>query len=55
MPITVARDGGEVIAHTPLTKEQRERLWAMIVKNWAEANKETLRPDVDQSIKEEKQ
>lgn len=53
MPIVVSRDGGEVIAHTPLTKEQRERLWAMIVKNWAEANKETLRPDDNQLIKED--
>ena len=48
MPIVIARDGrGEVWMDRPLTQEEKDRLWARIVRNWAESNKDVLRREME--------
>lgn len=43
MPIVIARTGELNPQYTPLTPEQRERMWAYIIKNWTNANAPTFR------------
>lgn len=40
MPIVVARTGDIAPKTTPIPQEQREALWAAIVKNWTEKHPE---------------
>lgn len=45
MPIVISRDGGVVEVRPQLTDAQRQALWERIVKNWAAAHTDALRPD----------
>lgn len=50
MPIVIARDGsGEPRMDRPLTQEEKDRLWAKIVMNWADSNKDVLRREMEAS------
>lgn len=48
MPIVIARDGsGTPGMGRPLTQEEKDRLWARIVLNWADSNKDVLRKEME--------
>lgn len=51
MPIIANRTGPlEVRQTSPLTAQQREALWAQIVRNWADQNRDRLAEMVEQGV-----
>lgn len=51
MPIIANRTGPlEVRQTSPLTVQQREALWAQIVRNWADQNRDRLAEMVEQGV-----
>ena len=51
MPIIANRTGPlEVRQASPLTAQQREALWAQIVRNWADQNRDRLAEMVEQGV-----
>lgn len=53
MPIIIAREGPvEPKITNPLTPEQRQVLWAYIIKAWCEKNPDRLRALFDPALEE---
>lgn len=51
MPIIANRTGPlEVRQTSPLTAQQREELWAHIVRSWADQNRDRLAEMVEQGV-----
>lgn len=51
MPIIANRTGPlEVRQTSPLTAQQREALWAQIVRSWADQNRDRLAEMVEQGV-----
>lgn len=51
MPIIANRTGPlEVRQTSPLTAQQREELWAQIVRSWADRNRDRLAEMVEQGV-----
>lgn len=43
MPIVIPREGAVVPAPDALTQEQKDKIWANIIKNWAQKHPEALK------------
>ena len=43
MPIVIPREGPMPTVQSPLTQEQKDKLWEQIIMNWAEKHSEALK------------
>lgn len=43
MPIVIPREGSIPAGPSPLTQEQRDKLWEQYIRNWAQRHPDALR------------